>query len=80
MSAGHQFCGLHLVVGDYRPVEGANRSEEQVLTSTAVYRPLADLSRDKGLNCGLTIFYAGGSGNNHLIGCHQSISRQLERR
>ena len=34
--------------GDYRPIEGLNRSEQQVPASTAVSS--ADLLRDKGLN------------------------------
>ena len=71
--------------GDYRPAEGMNRSEEQVPTSTAVSSPISGCLKRQGVKfVGLTIFYAFmqacGLVNNHLIGCHRYIFRQLERR
>ena len=71
--------------GDYRPIEGLNRSEQQVPASTAVSSAMGRSLKRQGFKfVGLTIFYAFMQTcvlvNNHLIGCHRYISYQLERR
>ncbi len=71
--------------GDYRPIEGLNRLEQQVPASTSVSSTMGRSLKRQGFKfVGLTMFYAFmqacGLVNIHLIGCHRYISCQRERR